>query len=243
MPRPTYLKVTNSELTVRVDIFKVSKILKALFLVALDRFRIGRNNPELIFFRLLGTGSGRTFTSRDADLTRWVVLTVWQNQAAATQFTNHPVWKSWNRIATESALFLLAPLSSKGEWSGKQPFGNPIAHRWDGPVLSVTRARIKARMWRRFQSEVPPVSKSLHASAGMVTAFGIGEAPVGLQGTVSVWKTNQDLTEFAQRTQSHRDVIEKTHKLDWYSEELFARFAIIEAQGIVDSVPLGQSLN
>jgi hypothetical protein len=98
-------------------------------------------------------------------------------------------------------------------------------------------------MWRRFQSEVPPVSKSLHASAGMVTAFGIGEAPVGLQGTVSVWKTNQDLTEFAQRTQSHRDVIEKTHKLDWYSEELFARFAIIEAQGIVDSVPLGQSLN
>jgi hypothetical protein len=243
MVRPTYLKVSNSELTVRVDVFKVSKIVKALFLIAFDRFRISRNNQDLVFFRLLGTGTGRTFTTKDADLSRWVIFTVWQNQAAAAQFNDHLVWKSWNRITTESASFLLAPLSSKGEWGGKEPFGNPIAHRWDGPVLSVTRARIKAHMWRRFQSEVPPVSKSLHASAGLVTAFGIGEAPIGLQGTVSVWKSNRELTEFAQRTQSHRDVIKKTHELDWYSEELFARFAIIEAQGILDSVPLGQSLN
>lgn len=93
-------------------------------------------------------------------------------------------------------------------------------------------------MWRRFQAEVPPVSQSLHMSEGLLTAFGIGEAPIGLQGTISIWVDNKSLTQFAQREQAHREVIEKTHKLDWYSEELFARFAVISAQGHLNGVAL-----
>jgi hypothetical protein len=33
-------------------------------------------------------------------------------------------------------------------------------------------------------------------------------------------------------------VIADTHRLDWYSEELFARFAIIEVHGSIQDVEL-----
>jgi heme-degrading monooxygenase HmoA len=242
MSRPEYLTVSNSELTIRVDIFTVTNILVALLRIAFDRFRIKKNNSDLVFFRLLGTGTGRTFTSKDANYKRWVILTVWNNQHAASAFNDHKIFKHWQARSAEFATYYLATLSSKGSWAGKQPFGNPTAHRWDGPVLSITRARIKFRMWRRFQKEVPPVSNSLHSSSGMMTAFGIGEAPIGLQGTVSVWKSNKALTQFAQREHAHRVVIAKTHELNWYSEELFARFAIIATHGSLDGVPLANAI-
>lgn len=242
MNRPEYLSVTNSALTIRIDIFTVTNVFAALLRIAFDRFKIKRNNPELVFFRLLGTGTGRTFTSKDANYNRWVILTVWNNQDAAATFNHHKVFNSWQAQSVELATYYLAPLTSKGSWASKQPFGNPTAHRWDGPVLSITRARIKIRMWRRFQKEVPPVSHSLHSSTGMVTAFGIGEAPFGLQGTVSIWSSNKALTQFAQRERAHRVVITKTHELNWYSEELFARFAIITTHGSLDGVPLADAI-
>lgn len=240
MSRPEYLQVKNQDLTVRLDLFKVGRVMPAFIRVALDRFYFRFFSPQLQFFRLLGTGTGQTFTSKDADLHRWVVLTVWQTEAAAISFSNSRIFNRWQKIANETATFFLAPLSSKGEWANCKPFGEPTPHRWDGPVLSITRAKIKLRMWRKFQSEVPPVSKSLHLSAGLLTAFGIGEAPVGLQGTVSIWLDNRSLTEFAQRKQPHREVIAMTHELDWYREELFARFAITSVAGELNGVALAQ---
>lgn len=240
MNRPEYLSINNPELTVRIDLIRVKRVWPAFIRIALDRFSLRSASPELQFFRLLGTGTGQTFTSKDADLKRWVVLTVWQNEMSARKFSKHLVLKRWQRNIAEQATFFLAPLSSKGKWANRMPFDQPKPKRWNGPVLSITRARIKTRMWRRFQAEVPPVSKSLHLSSGLLTTFGIGEAPIGLQGTVSIWLDNQSLTQFAQREQAHREVITLTHKLDWYSEELFARFAIIDSAGQLDGVPLAQ---
>lgn len=242
MRRPEYLSAANPELVVRLDHFAVTNPLLAFFRMAIDRFHLKFRTKDLTFHRLLGTGSGQTFTTKDADIYRWVILTVWPNELSATNFDNSLVFKNWKKISTEVATLYLSPLSSKGTWRNKEPFGDPKAHRWDGPVLSITRARIKTSMWRRFQTEVPPVSKSLHASAGLLTAFGIGEAPVGLQGTVSIWQSNKELTEFAQREQAHRSVITKTHELDWYSEELFARFAIIAVEGALNGVALASSI-
>lgn len=238
MQHPAYRLVQNPELTVRLDLFQVKRITPAVIRIALDRFKFKSLSSKPLFFRLLGTGTGRTFTSKDADYRKWVVLTVWQNSSLASEFSNTSLIKNWLTNTSEHATFLLSPLISKGRWANQEPFGQPIPKRWDGAVLSITRARIKMHMWRRFQAEVPPVSQSLHMSEGLLTAFGIGEAPIGLQGTISIWVDNKSLTQFAQREQAHREVIEKTHKLDWYSEELFARFAVISAQGHLNGVTL-----
>ena len=125
----------------------------------------------------------------------------------------------------------MRPLTSRGRWAGRTPFGDPTPTKHDGPVAALTRARIKPRLWRTFWASVPPVSAALNASPGLLLKVGIGEAPVGLQGTFSLWESAAALRDFAHRQVEHQAVIEKTHALGWYSEELFARFALVRAEG------------
>ena len=79
---------------------------------------------------------------------------------------------------------------------------------------------------------MPPVSTDLHRSAGLRLAVGIGEAPIGLQGTFSLWESAAALTAFAHRGAPHAEAIRQTGLQNWYAEELFARFA---AEGIEGS--------
>ena len=81
---------------------------------------------------------------------------------------------------------------------------------------------------------MPPVTESLHKSAGLISAIGIGEAPIGLQGTFSLWENSQALKLFAYQGKAHLQAIAATETNKWYSEELFARFAVIQEQGTLD---------
>jgi hypothetical protein len=61
--------------------------------------------------------------------------------------------------------------------------------------------------------------------------MGIGEAPIGLQGTLSVWEDAASIRAFAYQGRAHAEVIEATVRENWYQEELFARFALLEQRG------------
>jgi hypothetical protein len=79
----------------------------------------------------------------------------------------------------------------------------------------------------------------LHQAPGLLARFGVGEAPIGWQGTISVWRSATDLVRFAYRQPGHRAVIERTASTGWYAEELFARFAVLGVHG--DRAVLGWS--
>ena len=128
----------------------------------------------------------------------------------------------------------LRPLSARGRWSGREPFGRPGGGRWEGPVAAVTRARLAVTRSATFWRAVPPVSLDLAGRPGLRLAVGIGEAPVGLQGTFSLWASPGALREFAYGGAAHRAVVERTDRERWYAEELFARFAVEDAAGSVD---------
>ena len=81
------------------------------------------------------------------------------------------------------------------------------------------------------------MAAELAAAPGLLARFGVGEAPVGWQGTVSVWRSAADLTAFAYRQPEHRAVIARTPADRWYAEELFARFAVRDISG--DQAVLG----
>lgn len=204
----------------------------ALWRMAADR-RPLRSVPGLRFAKLLGTGSGRTFTVGDADPRRWGLLAVWADEAAAAAFEESGVVRRWRRTAEEEWRVRLRPLASRGRWSRREPFGRPAAQRWDGPVAAVTRARLRPRTALGFWRAVPPVSADLHAGPGLRLALGIGEAPVGLQGTFSVWDSTAALNAFAYGRPAHTDVVRRTAGEGWYAEELFARFAVLSAAGTV----------
>jgi hypothetical protein len=198
-----------------------------------DRGHLGRT-VGLRFAKLLGTGDGRTFTVRDADRNRWGLLATWDTAADAAAFETGPVARGWGRIADERLRVDLRPLTSRGRWSGGEPFGTPEPDRaYDGPVAALTRARIRAARMRTFWRAVPPVSADLHAAAGLRLALGVGEAPIGLQGTFSLWDSPAAMTAFAYRRPAHLAAVRRTAEVGWYSEELFARFAVLAVEGTV----------
>jgi hypothetical protein len=202
--------------------------------MALDRPRMARAGAT--FWKLLGTGSGRTFTPRDADPRRWAVLAAWPDGARAAAFERSPTVQGWGRIARERLVLRMRPLASRGTWSRRRPFGDPLPRRVDGPVASITRARIAPRRARAFWRAVPPVSADLARVEGLRLAVGIGEAPVGLQGTFSLWSGAEALTRFAHRRDAHADVVRRTAAEGWYAEELFARFEVLHLDGTIDGL-------
>ena len=229
-PRPGAAEPVPAVVSLHLFGVPTSAVPRALVRMGSDRRGV-RRIPGATFVKLLGTGSGRTFTPRDADPHHWGVLACWADQDGPARFEQSAAYRGWHRIADEECRFLLRPLASRGEWAGRAPFGDPRPHRWDGPVAAVTRARIRTDQWRRFWGAVPPVSGDLRAVAGLRLALGVGEAPVGLQGTFSVWESNAALTEFAHRRSPHVEVMRRTREVEWYAEELFARFALVDAHG------------
>ena len=206
---------------------------RAVLHMATDRRAVARA-PGLRFAKLLGTGSGRTFTVRDADPRRWGLLAVWADESAADAFERGPVPTAWRRFADEQWTARLEPLAARGRWSRREPFARPEPRPWPGPVAAVTRAWLVLRRAARFWAAVPPVSADLYRAPGLRLALGIGEAPVGLQGTFSVWDSAAALNGFAYGRAPHAAVVERTAREGWYAEELFARFAVRSASGTVD---------
>ncbi|MDP9239713.1 MAG: monooxygenase, partial [Actinomycetota bacterium] len=102
-----------------------------------------------------------------------------------------------------------------------------------------TRARLAPRRAMTFWRAVPPVSADLRKVSGLRASLGIGELPVGLQGTFSVWDTAEVLRDFAYRRPAHTEAIRRTAEEGWYAEELFARFALVGSAGtLAGSDPL-----
>lgn len=197
-----------------------------------------RTSGTLRFAKLLGTGSGDSFTVRDADVRRWGLLTVFAADADADAFSRHSIISSWSALAEESVTIRMTPLSGHGRWAGREPFPHGTPHRWRGPVAAITRARIRPSQWRAFWASVPPVAADLASRPGLLLRTGIGEAPVGLQGTFSLWADNAALTEFARRGPAHRHAVELTERHRWFSEELFVRFAVHRAAGMWHGAPI-----
>jgi hypothetical protein len=208
-------------------------VATALTRMARDRGRL-RRTPGLQFAKLLGTGDGRTFTMRDADPYHWGLLAVWDGPGARYAFAGSPVEEAWGRISTERLTVTMTPIVSRGEWSGQRPFDGPAPRRPDvpdGPVAAITRARLRWGSARAFWAAVPAVSGDLHECDGLRLAVGIGESPIGLQGTFSLWDDARSLTAFAHRRAPHQEVVERTVREGWYAEELFARFEVLSVQG------------
>lgn len=189
----------------------------------------------------MGTGAGRTFTPRDADLRQWAILTVWDSKQDAQSWLESRVVRSWNRISIEAASFMMRTISTHGTWSGNEPFRVSEGIDPAAPVAAITRARIKNSRARFFWRSVPPVTAALHDSPGLIAAVGIGEAPIGLQGTFSFWSNAASLRTFAYQGQAHRDVIQRTHETGWYAEELFARFEVIQVRGHLQGITLDRA--
>ena len=201
----------------------------ALFRMAIDRTFL-RRTKGVTFAKMLGCGKGETFTPTDADPTRWGCLVVIpENQLA--ELDGSSTIRAWRNKSVSEFRVVLDPIALTGMWSKQKPFEPSAPANFQGQVVAITRARIKASQTMRFFKSVPPVTASLHSSPGLISTIGIGEAPIGLQGTFSLWESMQAIKDFAYKGAAHQKAIAQTSEFDWYAEELFARFAVREIRG------------
>ena len=206
-------------------------IPRAFYFMATQKITLGRFNG-VSFVKVLGTGKVETFTPSDADLHRWGFL-VTIDEKFLSEFDHSKNLGKWRKGSASEFRVILDPISSHGKWSKQEPFTPTNLHKRDGQVAAITRARIKWSQNFRFWKAVPPVTLSLSGAQGLICAIGIGEAPIGLQGTFSIWESAGAIKEFAYKGDAHQSAIQATAHYNWYSEELFARFSVREVRGLL----------
>ena len=186
--------------------------------------------PEVGFWKLCGSGTGEGFTPRP-NTAVWAILATWPDAATARHCINSaPVFRRWRAHAEESWTILLEPTSARGTWSGVAPFTATTTLN-TGPIVALTRATMRARTFLRFWRRVPDISTAIGQDPNVIFKIGIGEVPLLHQVTFSIWPDAASMAHFARGDGPHGRAIHSVRAEGWFSEELYARFRILDDWG------------
>ncbi|MEI6098066.1 MAG: spheroidene monooxygenase [Alphaproteobacteria bacterium] len=187
--------------------------------------------PEVGFYKLCGSGTGEGFTPRP-NTAVWGILATWPDEATARRLINSaPVYRRWRGHAAESWTVLLQPTSTRGSWSGVQPFTAANTTPHTGPIVALTRATMRASTFLRFWRRVPDISAVIGADPNVIFKIGIGEVPLLHQVTFSISPDAASMANFARGNGPHGRAIQAVRAENWFSEELYARFRILDDWG------------
>ena len=215
----------------------------ALLAMALHRLPLWLNK-NISFYKLLGCGKNGTF-DKNPDWQQWGILTVTNSPidvnispSTLIQTLYGSFISKWFRFfKCETCTFFLEPIEGHGKWDGKEPFGNLPKHTdYDGAVAILTRATIRLSQLRSFWANVGAVAMQMNGAKGLATSIGIGEMPYIKQATFSIWQNKESMKNFAYQMKEHKDVIVKTRKENWYSEDMFVRFKPLKVTGTIRGV-------
>jgi hypothetical protein len=196
-------------------------------------------NSKISFYKLLGCGKNGTF-DKHPDWQQWGILAAHTAGTLELSSTIETLYGSfidtWLRLFNcEVCTFYLTPMEGHGRWDGKECFGNLSRQNpFDGPIAVLTRATIRLSQLTSFWKNVGSVANQMKDADGFITSIGIGEMPLVKQATFSIWKSKEHMKSFAYNMKEHAEVIRKTRKENWYSEDMFVRFKLLSISGTIN---------
>lgn len=217
---------------ITISFFRLSGLPNRFW--AMSQMRFGhakvKGTDGLTFYRLLGSGRGNGFDWRP-EWSRYAFLGVWGTEQQATEFfSSNAFFVEYRERSEEVYTLFMKCVTSHGKWGGDEPF-QQFPEKENGPIAVITRATIKSRFIFHFWRFVAPVASSLGAYPERKLSVGIGEWPVFMQATFSLWTNKKAMLDYAYKNPQHKGVVEMTRKLGWYKEELFARFSPYKSEG------------
>lgn len=190
------------------------------------------------FYKLMGSGRGAGFNPLP-DLSVYALVQVWENEKIAVEALHNSAILQQYREKSDIWTIYMKNIVAKGLWSGTNPFVASPDIDPDNPRLAViTRATIKWSKLVKFWRYVPHSQGQLLENPGLLFTKGIGEIPVIQMATFSLWRSKEDLNHFAYQSSPHVGAIQRTRSLQWYSEELFARFQPYRHEGVWEGIPI-----
>ena len=191
-----------------------------------------KNVDGLTFYKILGSGAKNGFSAKP-NFGTYILLCVWESESQAeTFFAENIFFKEYQERSSENMTVYMHSAEVHGTWDERQPFQKNAELAMDMPIIVLTRARIRFRKLLSFWSRVGSVSQSLENYEGLVLSIGVGEWPLIQQATLSIWKTQKEMMDYAYKNPKHREVVALTRKLNWYKEEMFARFIPYKFLGV-----------
>ncbi|MEM6478584.1 MAG: spheroidene monooxygenase [Pseudomonadota bacterium] len=218
--------------TVSLSFFRFSgpgSKLWAFSMMGISRMLLPRV-PDIGFWKLCGSGTGEGFTPIP-NTAVYAILCTWPDaDTARSRVEKQPLFERYRKKAVESWTVYLTPTQSRGNWSGQEPF-DATGEATEGPLAALTRATIKPRVLFKFWGRVPDISKMIGLDENVAFKIGIGELPWLHQITFSIWPSPGAMARFARHDGPHARAIRAVRQGAWFSEELYARFAVTGDHG------------
>ena len=216
----------------------------AIAAMALYRFPLWINK-NISFYKLMGCGKNGTF-DKNPDWQQWGILSVQNTSPDINNLNTEKVIQNiygdfisqWIKYFNcETWTIFLEPIEGHGKWDGQEPFGElPKQSDYDGIIATLTRATIRLNKLKSFWKNVAGVANEMAGAQGFISSVGIGEVPYIKQATFSIWQSKEAMKQFAYKMHQHKEVIQKTRKEKWYSEDMFVRFKPLKSLGTIKGV-------
>ena len=201
--------------------------------------------PGIGFHKLLGSGTREGFHPYP-NFGVYGILATWATQEdAQTQIASAPVFQRYRRHAVETCTVYLSAVRCRGQWAGIRPFdvGEEPIEAENKSVAVLTRATIKPCHILNFWRQVPNISAAIRSQDQLQFKIGLGEVPWLHQVTFTIWENKAAMDAFAYR-QWHGEAVQAVRAGGWVSEELFARFRVLQIDGKWEGVyPLTNCTN
>lgn len=185
--------------------------------------------PGLVFHKRLGSGAGGGFTLAPS-FSHQGLFATFESDAAADDFLASPYVSFYRARALQFFAARLAPYAVRGAWSGTVPLSVVAEAPERAPIAALTRGSVRPQAAWRFWRYAPRAQDALAQARGCLLAAGLGEAPIFRQATFSIWESHAAMAGYA-RTGAHGAAIKATQDCGFFSESLFARFAVRHVEG------------